>query len=124
MTRWYYTGYVSCGDGDYTEIWHGETKAENKKRAITNLKHQYRKSHGKIINMKLRIDENNVLPFESDIKQETVVVGPKSFKKEDFKPSEWEFLCKIFDMEYAESITLEKYMLRTYGIRKEKANGS
>lgn len=122
-TRWYYSGAVSCPDGTYSEIWGCETLAETKEKAKTNIKYQYRKSHGKPINMPVRL-YGEIALTKSSMKYETTVEGPLRLKKEDFTQSEWDFLCKIFGINYTEYIHLDKYIIGTYGARKEKANGS
>lgn len=117
----YFNGPVEFEDGDKITTWSTYTCADSIKKARTNIKHQCRKKHNKPINMKVYLFAE-IIEVDSETKlckNEVTVEGPLAMTKDRFTEEEWNLLCKIFGLEYAESITLEKYILSTYGIRKE-----
>lgn len=120
---YYFEGPVEFADGETLIAWSTYTCANSKEKAKTNIKYQCRKQHGKPINMKVHL-MGDIYELDGEgkparYKREVTVEGPTTMIKSQFKEEEWALLCKIFGLECAETITLEKYILSTYGIRKE-----
>lgn len=118
---YYFEGPVEFADGDKFVSGGIYTCANSKERAVTNIKYQCRKERCKPKNMKVYLLGEVIIPDSEKrrSKCQVSVDGPLIFVPSKFTEEEWSFLCKVFGLEYAESIALDKYILRTYGIRKE-----
>lgn len=125
--RWFYNGPVyDVNDCVLSFNYQAYTSAPSKEKAIANLTYKWKRHHELDVTTKVYLLEdylkegNGITPYKCEVS----VDGPKNLYESDFDSDIWAMLCEIFGLEEAESIGLDKYILRTYGIRKEKANGS
>lgn len=126
-SKWCYDGpiYNDYGCIDYRYV--AYTTAPSLEKAVSNIKYRWNKENCFHPDHVIFLDADRIYegePPKSLMHNEVSVDGPKFLYKENFDKAVWESLCDIFDLVDAESICLDKYILRTYGIRKEKANGS
>lgn len=126
--RWYYDGPIMS---DYDTLlstrYKAYTMAPTREKAVNNIKYRYNMDNGFPKTHKIYLDSAFIFeggPPSNLMKHEIAIEGPKTLRKEDFDEDKWACICDVFGLVDAETISLEKYILQFYGIRKENAHGS